>query len=161
MNDVRDAMIEGCPHCYVDVVELHNLDVKSQVRLISSASVLVGFHGSGLAHVMWMPESSPNHTTHLLEVLPYRYICRDWYQTAAAAAGVNYHMMMNRGPPNGTGSRSGMENCWNRPELCATLGCHDRLRDQPTIVELDTFAEVWKNVADALKSTIVTERNIM
>jgi hypothetical protein len=162
MDEVRDAMIEGCPQCFVDVVQLHDMDVRQQVELVSTASVLVGFHGSGLAHVIWMAESSPSHTTHLLEVLPYKYICRDWYQTAAAAAGVKYHMMMNRSPPtNQTKLGWGMDQCWNRPEQCATLGCHDRLRDQPTTVELDTFAEVWKRIADDLKTTVVTSENSM
>jgi hypothetical protein len=155
-DEVKAAMVDGCPHCLVRVVQLHNMDVPEQIQLISKASVLAGLHVSGLAHVIWMPESTPNHTTHLLEFTPYKYLCRDWYRTGAGAAGVHYHMMMNqRSPAAGSGSGS-MERCWTRPEICATIECHDRLRDQKTTVELDTFREVWKVIATALKTTIVT-----
>jgi hypothetical protein len=157
MDEVKPVMVDGCPHCLVEVVQLHNMDVKAQIRLISTASLLAGLHGSGLANVVWLHESMSNHTTHLLEFAPYMYTCRDWYRTAAAAAGVNYHMMMNaRSPARGPSSAS-MERCWTRPQICATMECHDRLRDQKTTVELDTFQSVWKVIADALQTTVTTE----
>jgi hypothetical protein len=60
---------------------------------------------------------------------------------------------MNKKPPPGV---KGMELCWDNPNVCATMLCHDRLRDQKTVIELDTFAETWNKVAEQLKSTIVT-----
>jgi hypothetical protein len=156
-EEVKQVMIDGCPHCLVEVVQLHNMDVPAQMRLISRASVLAGLHGSGLANVVWLAESRANHTTHLLEFAPYKYTCRDWYQTAASAAGVNYHVMMNQRSPSSGQSSGSMERCWTRPEICATMECHDRLRDQKTTVELDTFKGVWREIADALKTTVVTE----
>jgi hypothetical protein len=156
-DEVRQVMVDGCPHCLVEVVQLHNMDVPAQIRLISKASVLAGLHGSGLANVVWLRESAPNHTTHLLEFAPYKYTCRDWYRTAAGAAGVNYHVMMNERPPVVDEQHRSIERCWTRPEICATLECHDRLRDQKTTVELDTFERVWQVIADALRTTVVTE----
>jgi hypothetical protein len=119
-EEVRRVMIDGCPHCLVEVVQLHNMDVPAQIALISKASVLAGLHGSGLANVVWLAESTPNHTTHLLEFAPYKYSCRDWYRTGAAAAGVNYHMMMNQRSPASGQSSGSMERCWTKPEICAT-----------------------------------------
>jgi hypothetical protein len=150
---VRELMETHCPHCSVVAVELHNMEVEPQIELISRASVLVGLHGSGLAHAVWMRESAPNHTTHLVEILPYNYTCRDWYHTAAIVAGVQYHIVMNEKVPAG----SHLGTCWARPEMCATLGCHDALRDQPTRVEAKAFTDVWTKIADELKYTIVTE----
>jgi hypothetical protein len=153
-EELAKLLIEGCPHCQVEVVQFHEMEVDQQVRLTSRASVLIGLHGSGLAHTLWMQESRPNHTTHLIEIVPYQYTCRNWYQTAAIVAGVQYHRIMNRNRPE---SRNDMrlENCWKQPKICATAHCHDILRDQRTVIELDTFSEVWKGIAAQLLSTVV------
>jgi capsular polysaccharide biosynthesis protein len=153
IDEIGALMKTHCPHCHVEVVELHNMGVVDQIQLISRASVLVGLHGSGLAHAVWMRESAPNHTTHLIEILPYNYTCRDWYHTAAVVAGVQYHFVMNERPA----ASASLAMCWARPELCATISCHDPLRDQPTRVEAGPFTKAWKMVADELKSTIVTQ----
>jgi hypothetical protein len=150
--EIGAFMASTCPHCNVKIVRLHGLSVDTQIQMMSRASVLVGLHGSGLTHAVWMHESVPNHTTHLIEVLPYKYVCRNWYETAAIVGGVRYHPVMNRRPPVGVQSLQG---CWNSPRLCPTLMCHDKLRDQPTTVEMDTFNDTWSQIADELKSTIV------
>jgi hypothetical protein len=153
-DEIGAFMAKTCPHCTVETLRLHELSVDRQILMMSRASVLVGLHGSGLTHAVWMHESVPNHTTHLIEVLPYKYLCRNWYETAAIVGGVTYHRVMNKRPPAGTRVLQG---CWNTPRLCATLMCHDPLRDQPTTVEMDTFNETWSKIADELKSTIVTK----
>jgi hypothetical protein len=154
MGAVTEMMRDQCPHCHVEVVQLQELSVENQVSLVSKASALVGLHGSGLAQVVWMHESVPNHTTHLIEILPYNYTCRDWYHTAARVAGVQYHAVMNDNP---SVNSSMLHMCWSSPEMCTRLGCHDALRDQRTIVERDAFSRVWEQVAEELKYTIVTE----
>jgi hypothetical protein len=154
-QEIFDLMSRGCPHCEVRLVRFENMRVEDQVKMVSRASVLVGLHGSGLTHVLWMAESRPNHTTHLIELMPYKYLCRPWYQTAADVAGVNYHMVMNKKRPKTT--RPGIERCWDDRSICATLGCHDLLRDQTTSVELETFSETWDKIAKALKSTVCVD----
>jgi hypothetical protein len=156
IQPLRTLLVEQCAHCEVRVVEFHSMEVEEQIRQTSRASVLVGFHGSGLAHTLWMAESRPNHTTHLIEIIPYKYLCRNWYQTAAAVAGVQYHRIMNRNRPDSSRDTR-LDECWDRPEICATQQCHDLLRDQRTAVELDTFGEVWSEVAEQLKSTVAIE----
>jgi hypothetical protein len=153
-EEIRQAMVAGCPHCTVEVVHFHIMDPDRQVHIAARASVLVGFHGSGLTHTVWMAESRPNHTTHMVEILPYKYWCRNWYKTAARVAGVQYWAVMNKRPTPGVTDEPVIR-CWNDSRLCPTLACHDKLRDQSTLVEIDTFNETWAKIADALKSTIV------
>jgi hypothetical protein len=136
----------GCPRCKVELVSLHTMALQEQLRIVSRASVLVGLHGSGLANVVWMAKSRPDRPTHLVEILPYGYVCRNWYETAAKAAGVNYHFLMNANPPNT--SKPELASCWEDAERCPTLDCHDALRDQSVTAELDTFSAVWSKIID-------------
>jgi hypothetical protein len=147
---VLDEMKSHCPHCDVQSVVLHELPFREQVAIVSRASVLVGVHGSGLAQAVWMRESRENATTHLVEIIPYGYTCRDWYETAAHVAGIVYHGVMNRRPPERPESED-LAVCLDSPGLCATLTCHDPLRDQAIELEMDTFLAVWDAVAEALK----------
>lgn len=98
-NPLAEVMEKGFPRCAVQTVRLQDMDVNAQIDLIAKASVLVGIHGSGLVHTVWMAESRENHTTHLVEIVPYQYTCRNWYETAASVAGVKYHRIMNKNPP--------------------------------------------------------------
>jgi hypothetical protein len=150
------VMEKDCPHCLVETVKFEYMSVEQQIGLASKASAIVGFHGSGLAHVLWMAETREGHPTHLIELLPFRYICRDWYATAAAVAGVRYHGVMNVNETMGV-TDQGLRNCWKKPQKCPTQQCHDLLRDQPTTIEVETFRETWAIVAKDLESTVVTE----
>jgi hypothetical protein len=155
-DDILKILTGKCPHCDVQRVEFHNMQVEEQIRRTARASVLVGLHGSGLTHTIWMAASRANHSTHLIEVVPYRYWCRNWYETAAIIAGVNYHRIMNKNRPANV-TDAALIGCWQRPEICATAECHDKLRDQPVTVELDTFTSVWEKVADELRTTVATD----
>jgi hypothetical protein len=41
----------------------------------------------------------------MVEFLPFNYTCRDWYATAAAVEGVQYHGVMNRKGTEGVDDR--------------------------------------------------------
>jgi hypothetical protein len=155
-NEIYDLMNMTCPHCEIEVVQFHVMSVEEQIRVAARASVIIGLHGSGLAHVVWMAESRKNHTTHLVEILPYNYSCRDWYATAAEVAGVKYHSVMNRKQPEAR-TNDEIVNCWGDPRKCATNGCHDLLRDQRTVVEIDTFNMTWSRIVEELKTTIAVQ----
>lgn len=153
--EVFDVMVKGCgDFCQPLRVKFHNLGVEEQVRLVSHASVLVGLHGSGLAHVLFMHESTKKMPTFLVEFLPYKYTCRNWYHVAANVAGVKYVSVMNKNMPS-TPLRHGGSNkneaCYNDPRMCPTLHCHDLLRDQKTSIEVDTFNETWVDIMKQLK----------
>jgi hypothetical protein len=159
IQEVFETLASHCPHCVVEMVQFHNIAVEEQMRKTSRASVLMGLHGSGLTHTVWMRESRPNCTTHLVEVIPYKYLCRDWYETAAAVAGVQYHRVMNRNDPENV-TDEGLKTCWAKPEICATQQCHDKLRDQPTRVEIDTLLETWDAIAEQLRWTVFAEEGV-
>lgn len=44
--------------CRVNVVRMETMSVKEQVAVAARSTVLVGVHGNGLTHQMWMPPSS-------------------------------------------------------------------------------------------------------
>ncbi|EAX92883.1 hypothetical protein TVAG_467300 [Trichomonas vaginalis G3] len=142
-----------CTFCDIRTVELQNLDIREQIELIAPAQVLIGFHGSGLAHVIWMEESRKQRQTHLIEIMPHEYNCRDWYETAASVARVNYHMLMNKKPvmPEGLNinDQNHLKGCWES-KACGTQYCHDRLRDQFVDLEEDLFINEFKNITNTL-----------
>jgi hypothetical protein len=152
LNELATVMFDGCPYCTVERVMLHTMNLQDQLSIISRASVLVGLHGSGLANVMWMAKWREERPTHLVEILPYGYVCRNWYETAAKAAGVKYHSLMNVNRPNV--STPDLEYCWDHPEACPEQRCHDALRDQPVTVELDAFASLWAEIVHDFLPTV-------
>jgi hypothetical protein len=60
LEELHRLMLDTCAHCEVEAVRFHTM----------CAPAIVGFHGSGLAHVVWMAEPRLNDSTHLVEVLP-------------------------------------------------------------------------------------------
>jgi hypothetical protein len=63
-------------------------------------------HGSQLSHMVWMKVDDPEKPTAVIEVLPYMYICRNWYQQMAEGAQIGYFMWLNTHRNN---TRSGRE----------------------------------------------------
>ena len=155
IDELHNHIEETCKFCQVLKIDLSNLAIENQIKIISKSSVLIGAHGSGLAHVLWMHESIKNHTTHLIEIMPYNYTCRDWYHGAANISGVNYHMVMNKHPPEET-TDPRLLHCWSDPEYCPHYECHDLIRDQNIKLELETFDESFLKIVNSLKTTVAT-----
>ncbi|KAF9071833.1 hypothetical protein BDP27DRAFT_1321455 [Rhodocollybia butyracea] len=44
--------------CKVEIPVMENLSVKEQIELVSRSTIMVGVHGNGLTHQLWMPSSS-------------------------------------------------------------------------------------------------------
>jgi hypothetical protein len=142
-----------CPGCEIQSVVFQKLNLERQIQAVAGASVLMGLHGSGLSHVLWLARSRPGFETVLLEIMPYRYICRDWYKVAAEVAGARYFSVMNRGrllPLIAPGKERQAKFCWSHPEACTTIYCHDFLKNQKFEVELDVFNETWTEVLGIL-----------
>ena len=154
IDEIVAAAKEICDFCKIEVVKLQDYSFRDQISKIAQAQVVIGFHGSGLTHTLWMEPSVPERRTHLLEFLPYGYNCRDWYHTAANVAGVEYHSVMNRNRrmPDGLSpeQQSMLQQCWNL-NFCGSSMCHDRLRDQYVDTEMSVFNETWKSVVETLK----------
>ena len=155
VNEVVDYMKKSCKVCDVKIVHFERLSVHEQVELTSKASVLMGVHGCGLTHVFWMHPSSKNFSTHMIEILPYKYNCRDWYHTAANVANVEYHSVMNKNPPETKliskipNSYQCIHNSWS---TCESTYCHEALKDQNVKLEIDTFQETWIPIVNALEN---------
>jgi hypothetical protein len=149
-NEIYEQIVHNCPFCVVDSVVFHSMTFREQVQLVSGASVLIGLHGSALSHVLWLPRGRAV----LVEILPFRYSCRDWYQVAARAAGVTYFSVMNRGRllPVVEPREAGLaRKCWRRPDLCEDLLCNDFLKDQKFELELEVLNETWQQVLAILE----------
>ena len=151
-KEVERFIRDSCPFCSVKSLLLEQVSVDSQVEIISRASVLIGLHGSGLTNCLWMAPSRLNHTTHLIEFMPYNYSCRPWYHTAANTARIQYHEVMNK-EPNWQKAKE-LGRCWRSKRNCITVGCHDALRDQPFAVEIPTLNETLFPIIQQLKHTI-------
>jgi hypothetical protein len=151
MKEVKAHIAETCDFCVVKTVRLHKQSLKSQVGLVAGAAVLIGAHGSGLSNTLWQKNGS-----HLIEILPYGYWCRKWYEMAANISGVHYHSVMNenRSIQGDEGERAfrKFKQCWNKREACMSSPCHDILRDQVTKVELDTFDKVWLPIVEKFRT---------
>jgi hypothetical protein len=150
LREIADLIWENCERCELVELAFEQLSLPMQMKAVADASVLVGVHGSGLGHVMWMPRETANFTGALVEILPYKYDCRDWYQTAAELAGVRYFSVMNR--------RAGSERhpwserrCWSDNGSCWDVICHDILKNQVFQLELDVFNETWQKVRKILQ----------
>lgn len=153
-NEVLDLMKKSCSFCDVKSVIFHHLTPREQIRVVSHASVLVGLHGSGLTHSLWLPRSNSKFEYVLLEILPYKYWCRNWYHTAANIAGIKYFSTMNTGrilPEVNKNSKLIYKTCSLKKSSCNSILCNDILKDQKFQMELDTFNSTWIKIVDILK----------
>ena len=146
--DIEQYMLSKCPFCIVRRVDMSELPLKEQLELVAQAVVLVGVHGSGLSHVLWMRPSDARTPTAVVELLPRGYVCRDWFASAAAVANVSYYKVMSGVIARNLTDeeKENLERCWQTPELCPTLMCHDTLRDQDVWIELGAFGGVWLEI---------------
>ena len=155
VKEVANYMKETCKVCHVHVVQFERFSVYDQIKLVSRASVLMGVHGCGLTHVFWMHPTSNNFSTHMIEILPYKYDCRDWYHTASNVANVEYHSVMNKNPPDPKmiNKIPNSNQCiYNRWGTCKSSYCHEALKDQNVKLEIDTFKEIWLPIVNKLEN---------
>jgi hypothetical protein len=154
LEEIEQYMLERCDFCEIRRADLGQMAIREQIRLVSEATVLVGVHGSGLSHVLWMNERSEAEPTSLIEVLPYAYNCRDWFESAAAVARVRHHRVVSarRIMPENVKDPEQLVACWDRPELCQSYDCHDLLRDQNITLDIGSFSSAWMAVVNDLKT---------
>jgi hypothetical protein len=162
IDEVEQFMMSRCDFCDIRRVDFAQLTVEDQIKVAASALVLVGVHGSGLSHVLWMESRSNNAPTAMIEVMPHQYKCRDWFHGAADVARIKYYEVMSgsRGVnPNLTEKElARLRECWQRPEWCPTAICHDILRDQNISLEIGSFSSVWMEVVNDLKNARRSKR---
>jgi hypothetical protein len=149
-QELLDALSDWCPHCRVSGFIYGDESYCEQMRFFCNASVIISMHGSQLSHMVWMKIANPEKRTAAIEILPYMYTCRNWYEQIANGATIRYFTWLNTHKENTRSGRANAglyERCLAGDYPC--LGeCHDFLRDQPTIVNLTEFASVF---LDALR----------
>jgi protein O-GlcNAc transferase len=64
-DDYLAALTKKHPSVEIQVVDFGHLTLAEQIRTAHHSDILVGVHGAGLTHGMWLPESSA-----IVEVLP-------------------------------------------------------------------------------------------
>lgn len=145
-QELLDAIRGWCPLCTVSPFIYTNQTYCEQMLAFCNASILVSMHGSQLSHMVWMKVGDPTKPTSVIEILPYLYTCRDWYEQIANGAEIKYFSWVNTHRNN---TRCGRPSCTDYErclagELPCIGECHDLLRDQPTIVNLTEFEEVFR-----------------
>ena len=99
-------------------------DMAYQIEHTYRSSIMIGIHGSGLSHVAWM---RPNTT--MIEILPYKFNCRDWYERTCNVSGVNYFKYIPLDKEESPNPSYEAIKCWNASNGCEGY-CLDALRDQ-------------------------------
>jgi EGF domain-specific O-GlcNAc transferase len=66
----QDALLQlaksDIPHIHIQSIDFAAISFKEQIQIIRDTDILVGVHGAGLAHIMWMKPGSA-----VVEILPY------------------------------------------------------------------------------------------
>jgi hypothetical protein len=150
--ELVDAIREWCPECIVDYFYASNESIPTQLNFVCNASIIIGIHGGGLAHMLFQKPSSMEAPTAVIEILPYKYNCRNWYRFAAITANVRYFQWMNPFINNTVPYRGLLSDaCFVRNESCLSDRCHDLLRDQLTTIDLGDFRIVFNRALQYVK----------
>jgi hypothetical protein len=158
--EVVNATRKLCPSCDVREIDFLNWSEAEQVRISCNCSVLMGIHGSGLAQMWWMTPWSEASPTGVVEFLPYKYDCRDWYRTTANSAGLKYFVVhtMNRNQTKVIKRfKRYVPDCF-RDGKCRDWGCHDTLKSQSIMVDIDYYVSIvgdfFRSVQNSVKDRI-------
>ena len=144
IGEIIQFIKNQCNYCNICTINFRKYSVDEQVGLVSKANAIVGLHGSGLAHVMWLASTSDSFPTALFEIKPYNYWCRDWYEVASKVANVQYMSVMNVNKPTRPGNQTLAKYCYSTRSRCLSIRCHDFIRDVGVNVELSEFEKSWK-----------------
>lgn len=148
INSVIKTLEETCMKCEFLYINLDTLTIESQIDLMSKASAIVGVHGSGLAHEVWLKKSTKENPTFILEFLPPNYWCRNWYKSVADAFGIQYNSLYGKRVQ----FTDDLNTCTSFPERCPEVTCHDKLRDQNMFIDLDELKNAWGKIAAAFEA---------
>ena len=147
-KELFNKMKEWCDECDFSYTLMENVSMGEQIEELCNASMLISIHGSGLSHMVWMR----NEKNAIIEIFPYKYNCRDWYQQVAESYGLNYFSWINTNKSNTQKGRKGRyKECIEEDDTCLNEKCHEMLRDQPTIVDYESFRKVFNK---ALKTIL-------
>jgi len=143
----RDELVNStknfCPYCNIRTTFTTNMSIGDQVSFFCNSSIIIGLHGGGLSHMLWMETNK----SALIELLPYKYTCRNWYEQIANGCGVKYFSWVNNHSDATYRGRNGnnhYDECIDGELPCLSDKCHDIFRDQLTSVNIDEFLIIFK-----------------
>ena len=143
IDEIVNETISLCPKCRVEVVDFQKMNKMQQVEYACDISLLIGIHGSGLVHGLWMHETTEKIKTGMIEILPYMYTCRNWYEKLSKSANIKYQAIhtlnINQSKWPQWHDSEKVKRCHSDPSLCTKGSCHDFLRDQSVIVDLKQY----------------------
>lgn len=146
VDDVYNLTKEMCPFCNITVMDFNSMSKRKQIAFMCDVSLLIGIHGSGLTHGMWMHPSTNDYPTALVEMFPYKYECRNWYQQLATIARIQYIPIYTTSINNSRWdpwhNLTKVQRCHTQEGECERGRCHDFLRDQSIIVNLTNYADL-------------------
>ncbi|EAX85548.1 hypothetical protein TVAG_527360 [Trichomonas vaginalis G3] len=149
-QDLINKMKEWAPDVDIDYVVYTNQTIGEQIAQFCNASLIISIHGSALSHMLWMRRNR----SAIIEIFPYNYDCRDWYEQVAKGMGIKYFFWINKIPENSFQGRLDMKNydkCKEEENSCLKDKCHEMLRDQPTIVDFKSFKPVFDNALQYIR----------
>lgn len=120
-------------------------DMATQIEKTYKSSIMIGIHGSGLSHVCWMRPG-----TVMVEIFPYRFDCRDWYERTTNVSAVKYFKYVPKDESESPGASQSVRNCWDKTPKCEGK-CLDLLRDQNISINVDRFIKLMNEAINALQ----------
>lgn len=155
-DEILNATKELCPFCDVKLFDLQKFDKLGQIRFICNVTALIGVHGSGLVHALWMSPTSERLPTALFEFFPYKYTCRTWYKQLADIAQIQYYpihtLTLDQSRWEQGHSQSKVDRCHNNKGECERVRCHDFLRDQSIISDVKQYKKIVRPFFDQLEA---------
>ena len=143
-DEAVTALTNAFPDYTVKPAHLEDLPMRDQIEAAYKSTLFIGMHGSGLSHLAWMRS-----TAALVEIMPYKFTCRDWYERATAVSGVQYfkYSASLNETFNPTPSQTA---CWHAQDHCAP-NCSDTLRDQNINLDIPRFVSAISHILKTIR----------
>ena len=137
-KEVVNAIQQHFPNFIVKTIFLDDLPMKDQIELTSKSKVIIGAHGSGLSHMAWMNSNST-----AIEIFPYHYTCRNWYEKASAVSGVNYYAYHTSFESESFNTTEQQYECFDAFQICGSE-CEEILKNQDIKLNINSFIKFLK-----------------
>lgn len=141
-QETLDMLKETFSSHEVKPIYFEEHDMKDQIKEAYQSTILIGVHGSGLAHLAWMRPG-----TTVVEIFPYKFECRDWYERATAVSGVRYVKYVPASGNETDNPSKKAVRCWETQNGCDG-SCVDTLRDQNIRIDITAFKKLMMNVVN-------------
>lgn len=130
-KELEAALMSLYSSYVVNIINLGGMPFRKQVELVSKSDVLVGIHGNGFTHAIWM---SPGAS--LIEIFPYSCFSRG-YELVARLMGLEYYAVQN-------------DRVFRGPEIVARGFIQEKLNNPPTPVDLHipSLITLLENILD-------------